>query len=89
VPEDAHLSIFADSQLLVRQMQGQYKVKDAELKLLQKVAFGLLMPYDYTITHVMREQNALADEMANLGIDKKVKPPQEFLTLLQAHEIRI
>ncbi len=83
------LSIFADSQLLVRQMQGQYRVKDAELKKLQKVAFELLMPYEYSIAHVMRDDNHVADEMANMGIDKKVKPPQDFLAILNAHEISL
>ena len=89
VGKDDHLAIFADSQLLVRQMNGEYKVKDAQLKLLQNLAFHLLMPYDYTLQHVPREQNAHADEMANNGIDKKIKLPQEFLVLLQKHEIHI
>jgi len=89
IKEGDQLSIFADSQLLVRQMNGEYKVKDAQLKLLQNLAFHLLMPYDYTLQHVLRDQNAHADEMANVGIDKKVKLPQEFLTLLQKHEIHI
>lgn len=78
------LEIFADSQLLVRQMNGAYRVKDAELKKLQALAFKLLMHFSsYSFFHVPRAENAHADEMANEGIDKKIQPPAAFLTLLQ------
>src|SRR5262249_18322016 len=45
--EDDQISVFADSQLLIRQMQGLYKVKNLELQQLQQVAYKLLMPYEY------------------------------------------
>jgi ribonuclease HI len=89
IKEGEHLAICADSQLLVRQIIGQYKVKDAQLKKLQAVAFKLLMHFDYTINHVMRSENEVADEMANVGIDKKIKVPDEFITLLRAHELSL
>jgi ribonuclease HI len=84
------LEIFADSQLLVQQMKGVYKVKDVQLKLLQSIAFKLLMNFTtYSFMHVPRAENAHADEMANEGIDKKIKPPTEFITLLNTHEISL
>lgn len=89
VTKQDRLEIFADSQLLVRQINGEYKVKDAELKLLQHAAFKLLMSFSYTIQHVMREDNAHADEMANTGIDKKVKIPDSFITLMQSYGIKL
>ena len=89
VTKQDHLEIFADSQLLVRQINGEYKVKDAELKLLQHAAFKLLMSFNYTIQHVMREDNAHADEMANAGIDEKVKLPDSFITLVQSYGIKL
>lgn len=84
------LEIFADSQLLVRQMNGAYKVKDVQLKILQSVAFKLLMSFStYSFFHVPRAENAHADEMANEGIDKKVRPPAEFVTLLQEYDLSL
>ena|SRR5579859_7046957 len=89
VTQKDQLEIFADSQLLVRQINGEYKVKDAELKLLQHAAFKLLVSFNYTIQHVMREDNAHADDMANVGIDKKVKAPDSFITLIQSYGIKL
>ena len=64
------LRVRSDSELLVRQMQGRYRVKSSELQPLyeraQKVARGL----DYfVIEHVPREQNSDADALANLALD--------------------
>lgn len=68
----ARLEIFLDSQLIVRQIQGQYKVKHPALKPLFEEVKGLLAKVkNWSITHVPREQNKRADELANLGIDAK------------------
>jgi ribonuclease HI len=60
----------SDSELLVRQMQGRYKVKSPDLRPLheraQKMARGLA---HFEIAHVPREQNSEADELANLALD--------------------
>lgn len=88
-PEE-HLTIFADSQLLVRQMNGVYKVKDPQLKKLQALAFKVLMSCSsYSFVHIPRAQNAYADEMANEGIDARQQPPSEFITLLKQYEVRL
>ncbi len=66
------LAIFMDSQLIVRQLTGQYKVKNAALKPLFAKARELLKQFDsWRITHVPREQNKRADQLANRGIDDK------------------
>jgi ribonuclease HI len=83
------LSVFADSELLVRQMMGTYKVKNAELKELQQIAFKLLMPYKYGIYHIYREENLLADEMANVGIDQKNVMPAQFKKILSEHGVNV
>ncbi len=68
------LEIFLDSQLIVRQIQGQYKVKHETLKPLFVEVKGLLAKIDkWSIAHVPREQNKRADELANKGIDEKTK----------------
>jgi ribonuclease HI len=87
VPVGASLEIFADSQLLVRQLQGIYRVKDPILKSLQQAAFSLLMAYSYSITHIFRYENQEADALANYGIDKKILVPEAFLTFLKNHDV--
>jgi probable phosphoglycerate mutase len=64
------LRIRSDSELLVRQMQGRYKVKSAELKPLYERATKLarLLSY-FAIEHVRREQNREADALANVALD--------------------
>ncbi|HEV2616812.1 MAG TPA: ribonuclease HI family protein [Candidatus Acidoferrales bacterium] len=65
------LRIRSDSELLVRQMQGRYKVKNAALKPLHERAKKLARVLDYfVIEHVMREQNSDADALGNLALDR-------------------
>ena len=69
----SQLSIFMDSQLIVRQVQGRYKVKNANLKpLFDKVKSLLANINKWSIDHIPRAQNKRADELANRGIDEKI-----------------
>lgn len=79
----------SDSQLLVRQIQGIYKVKNEILIGLHQAAMKLLRSIFYTITHVAREANTNADKLANLGVDKRGKISQAFVSALEAHGITI
>jgi ribonuclease HI len=64
------LRIRSDSELLVRQMQGRYKVKSADLKPLYERASILARQLKYfAIEHVRREQNTDADALANVALD--------------------
>jgi len=64
------LRIRSDSELLVRQMQGRYKVKSADLKPLHERAQKLSRQLSYfAIEHVRREQNRDADALANVALD--------------------
>ena len=64
------LRIRSDSELLVRQMQGRYKVKSADLKPLHERASILSRQLKYfAIEHVRREQNSDADALANVALD--------------------
>jgi ribonuclease HI len=59
-----------DSELVVRQINGAYKVKNAILKPLHTEVTVLLASFDKsTVAHVRREDNARADELANLAYD--------------------
>lgn len=64
--------LFSDSQLLVRQLNGQYKVKSDNLKQLYTDSMELLASFkSWQAIHIPREQNAEADAMANKAMDKR------------------
>jgi ribonuclease HI len=64
------VSIFADSELMVRQIKGEYKVKNGGLKPLFQEVMGMLRHFGgYHIEHIPREKNKRADQLANLAID--------------------
>ena len=68
------ICIQSDSELLVRQLNGEYRVKDEKLKLLFQKVTDLLRQFDaYRILHVPRESNRVADRLANRGIDEALK----------------
>ncbi|MFH2203063.1 MAG: ribonuclease HI family protein [Elusimicrobiota bacterium] len=66
----AKVLVHSDSQLLVRQMNGQYRIKNSRLAgfltRIRKLAGGF---EDFTIVHVRRELNKRADKLANLALD--------------------
>jgi len=65
------LNIFADSQLVVRQITGEYKVKNERMKLLHKQALELLGKLEnWNIEHVLREKNKRADALSKSGMEK-------------------
>lgn len=65
------LHIRADSELLVKQMRGQYRVKNAGLQPLYERAKGLVRRVGkVTFTHVRRELNKEADRLANEAMDE-------------------
>jgi len=61
--------IHTDSQLMARQMEGRYKINAPHLRALQQEAQALcrLFPGGVTLTHILREGNARADQLANQG----------------------
>jgi ribonuclease HI len=65
------LRVESDSELLVRQMRGQYKVKSPELRPLFERARKMAQSFDsFKIEHVYRDQNAEADALANEALDE-------------------
>ena len=66
--------IRADSELLVKQMRGEYKVKNAGLQALYVRARLLVAQLDEVVfEHVRRERNKEADRLSNLGMDDAEK----------------
>jgi ribonuclease HI len=65
------LKLISDSELLVRQIKGIYKVKNATLQDLHGRAKELIAQMDwFSIGHALREQNQDADRLANEAMDK-------------------
>jgi len=66
-----HEALFiSDSQLIVEQIKGNYKVKDETLKVLFHKAKALISKMkSFSIKHVPREQNKEADKLANKALD--------------------
>ncbi|MFO0796449.1 MAG: ribonuclease HI family protein [Gemmataceae bacterium] len=68
------LDIYSDSELLVKQMAGEYRVKHPDLQPLHKEASELRKGFaQVRITHVRREQNKRADALYNEALDGKKK----------------
>lgn len=65
------INVISDSELMVKQIKGEYHVKNEGIKRFYKEVLELFKQFkSYSITHVRREQNRRADELANRGIDE-------------------
>lgn len=70
------IRVHLDSELVVKQLGGSYRVKSPGLKPLFRKASGLLDRFsDFEITHIPREKNAQADRLANRAVDEALKKP--------------
>jgi ribonuclease HI len=64
------LELIGDSELIVRQVEGRYKVKDPTMRELHTKVKKALEDFDsWTIRHVRRESNAEADRLVNEALD--------------------
>jgi ribonuclease HI len=68
------LRVESDSELLVRQMQGRYRVKSPDLKPLHERALKMSRGFEhFEIAHVPRERNREADRLVNAALDGDLK----------------
>ncbi|MFW5839658.1 MAG: ribonuclease HI family protein [Planctomycetota bacterium] len=68
----SRVELISDSELMVRQMTGQYRVKNAGLKPLYEEAKSIASGFaDFQIRHVRREHNKDADRLVNQAIKEK------------------
>ncbi|MEO9170016.1 MAG: ribonuclease HI family protein [Candidatus Baltobacteraceae bacterium] len=66
------LAVRLDSELVVKQMRGEYRVKHADLQPLYRRARAILAQFDRVdIRHVRRKDNALADRLVNDVLDQE------------------
>jgi ribonuclease HI len=80
-----NLVVHSDSELMVRQVNGQYKVKDRVLRSYHRQVLAAIanLPFSVELKHIPREENRDADKLANLGIDTRTE-----ITLRNPEEIR-
>ena len=65
-----HISVKADSELMIKQMKGEYKVKNPEIKEIFLKIVKLVQSFSKVeFKHVRREENKRADELANMALD--------------------
>jgi ribonuclease HI/probable phosphoglycerate mutase len=70
------VDVYLDSELLANQINGSYKVKNENLKILMQEVRALLSSFaSIQVKHVLRCHNAQADKLANLAIDTHQKIP--------------
>ncbi len=68
------LKVISDSELMVKQIRGEYKVSSPALKQLYDQASKMIDQCDFfDINHVLREKNREADRLANLAMDRGVR----------------
>lgn len=69
-----YLKCFLDSELVVKQLMGVYKVKDEKMKILEKKVRELIKDFSSVeFIHIERSKNFLADRLVNLIIDAATK----------------
>jgi phosphoribosylglycinamide formyltransferase-1 len=85
------IQLFSDSELLVRQLNGQYKVKSDNLKSLYEDCMELLAGFKgWRAAHVPRGQNKQADSLANQAMDKEADVElTSFDTLPKGKKVRL
>ncbi|MFT6765555.1 MAG: ribonuclease HI [Alteromonas naphthalenivorans] len=81
--------ITSDSELLVKQMLGQYKVRKEELKKFHSVASQESSLFSPTFKHTLRENNTHADALANEGVAQRTSLPIKFLDVLRTYDVYI
>jgi ribonuclease HI len=70
---ESKVTVFMDSELVVRQVQGRYKVKHPNMIPLHQEFLALKVFFQiFEISHILRAQNSKADSLANQALDKKV-----------------
>jgi len=76
--EAARVEILADSELVVRQVNGRYRVRHPDLKPLYAEAMRRISSFErFQISHIPRERNKIADRLVNKALDRLEADPAE------------
>lgn len=67
-----NLQVESDSELVVKQLRGLYKVKSEDLKPIYRDVKNMMLQFDlFDLRHIPRKENARADELANHAMNEK------------------
>jgi ribonuclease HI len=70
--ENTHVEVYVDSELICRQLRGEYKVENKEMQSLFMEVWNLKFDFSHLSFHeVPREKNVLADRLVNACLDKQ------------------
>lgn len=83
------IRIASDSELMVKQLRGIYRIKNEGLQPLFRLAKIYFEKYPIEMLHVLRDNNKQADALANKGVDSLKPVPDKFKTLIEQHRIPI
>lgn len=73
ISESVEVELYADSKLVAEQLSGKWKIKHPNLKpLFEKIKILEIELGGVVHTHVPREKNTIADQLANLALDKRI-----------------
>jgi ribonuclease HI len=81
------LHVYSDSEVVVRQMNGQYICRSPRLYSLHWICRKLARSFDFSISHIRREHNTEANRLANSAVRKSPAPAIHQISLLGAEEI--
>ena len=71
--KQTEVEVRMDSELIVRQMNNQYKISDEKMQIMYVEVHNLILDFKkVTFNHVPREQNKLADKMVNEALDANI-----------------
>ncbi len=69
--KDMKIEFYLDSQLVEKQLNGEYRVKNANISPLYREIINKIVGLDISFTHVYRSDNKLADEQVNICLDRQ------------------
>jgi len=69
------LNVYSDSQVVVRQMNGEYICRSPRLYSLHWICRKLARSFDFSISHIRREQNTEANRLANSAVRNSASQP--------------
>lgn len=77
--EPQKIHCYLDSELVTKQMKGEYKIKNSEMKRLHDLVVEETKDAEVEFSHVLRHLNSAADAMANYAIEKGSKVGDSFI----------
>ena len=81
------IMFISDSELLVKQMKGLYRVKNPILACIKRAIDETLENIPHQFKHVLRKKNIAADALANQGVDRRIKLPPKLAQFSVEHDL--